>query len=66
MQVRSDQAIFIGNDRYRDIFGARQLGMKTILFAPNQGIEQSNGAEPDYIIYQFVEMLQALDFLAAR
>jgi putative hydrolase of the HAD superfamily len=66
LQVHSDQAIFIGNDRYRDIFGARQLGMKTILFAPNQGIAQPTGAEPNYIIYQFAEMLSALDFLAAR
>jgi hypothetical protein len=40
--------------------------MKTILFAPNQGIAQPNGAEPDYIIHQFAEVLQALDFLAAR
>jgi HAD superfamily hydrolase (TIGR01509 family) len=26
LQVRPNQAIFIGNDRYRDIFGVRRLG----------------------------------------
>jgi putative hydrolase of the HAD superfamily len=65
LQVRSDQAIFIGNDRYRDVFGARQVGMKTILFSRNQGGGPSTGTEPDYCISQFAELPQALDFFAA-
>lgn len=58
--IRADQAIYVGNDRYRDIFGAKQLGMKTVWFCNNQ----NSGAEPDYIIYQFGELPQAVEFLA--
>lgn len=64
-QVRSDQAIFIGNDRYRDVFGAQQVGMKTILFSPNQGGGPSTETEPDYCISRLAELPQALDFFAA-
>jgi putative hydrolase of the HAD superfamily len=58
--IRADQAIYVGNDRYRDIFGAKQLGMKTVWFCNNQ----NPGAEPDYIIYQFGELVRAVEFLA--
>jgi putative hydrolase of the HAD superfamily len=34
LQVLPGQAVLIGNDSYRDIFGARQLGIKT----PNPSI----------------------------
>ena len=66
LNVRPDQAIFIGNDRYRDIFGAQQAGMKTVLFVSCQGMDRPNQAEPDYIIYQFAELPQAVDFLARQ
>jgi len=62
LQIAADQAIFIGNDRFRDIFGARRLGMKTVWFCNNQ----SPGAEPDYIIYQFAELPRAIDFLTEQ
>ena len=62
LQIGADQAIFIGNDRFRDIFGARRLGMKTVWFCNNQ----SPGAEPDYIIYQFAELPRAIDFLTEQ
>jgi putative hydrolase of the HAD superfamily len=65
LQVRSDQAIYIGNDCYRDIFGARQLGIKTILFRHANDMIRPNEAEPDYIIRDFAEILPALDFFKA-
>ncbi len=65
LQIHPSQAIFVGNDRYRDVFGAQQAGMKTVLFSPNQNAARTTGAEPDYIIYQFSELLEAIDFLAA-
>ena len=64
LQLLPGQAIFIGNDRYRDIFGAKQLGMKTVLFYNNQGMGRTEGAEPDYIIYQFSELPRAIEFLS--
>jgi putative hydrolase of the HAD superfamily len=65
LQVTPGQAIFIGNDGYRDIFGARQLGIKTILFRHTQDMIRPNEAEPDYIIREFAELTRALDFFIA-
>jgi putative hydrolase of the HAD superfamily len=47
---------------YRDIYGAKQLGMKTVFFSSNQGKKTAKGVEPDYIIYQFAELRQAIAF----
>lgn len=65
LQVSPAQAIFIGNDRYRDVFGPRQLGMKTILFSPTPNISRPDEAEPDYIIREFAELPRALEFFGA-
>jgi putative hydrolase of the HAD superfamily len=65
LQIRPDQAVFIGNDCYRDIFGSRQLGMKTVLFRHLQDITCPNDAEPDYIIREFPELTRAVSFFTA-
>ncbi len=66
LQVRPDQAIFVGNDRFRDILGARQVGMKTILFCPQGNAGGSPETEPDYLLYQYADLPRAIDFFAAR
>jgi putative hydrolase of the HAD superfamily len=67
LKVEAGQAIFVGNDPYRDVFGARQLGMRTILFCSGGNpLPASQGVEPDYIIYRLAELPQAVEFLAAR
>jgi putative hydrolase of the HAD superfamily len=65
LHVSPEQAIFVGNDGYRDIFGARQLGIRTILFRHTQDMTRPNEAEPDYIIREFAELTRALDFFIA-
>jgi putative hydrolase of the HAD superfamily len=65
LQVRPEEAIFIGNDRFRDILGARQVGMKTILFCPNGNPSGSPETEPDYILYQYADLPRAIEFFAA-
>jgi putative hydrolase of the HAD superfamily len=65
LHVSPEQAIFVGNDCYRDIFGARQLGIKTILFRHTQDTTRRNETEPDYIIREFAELARALDFFIA-
>jgi putative hydrolase of the HAD superfamily len=65
LQISPSEAIFIGNDRYRDVFGARQLGMKTVLFCHAEGQGGPNQAEPDYLIREFAELPQALKFFEA-
>jgi putative hydrolase of the HAD superfamily len=66
LQVDPSQAIFIGNDRFRDVFGAKQLGMKTVWIGNTQDSGRPEAAEPDYIIYQFAQLPAAIDFLAAQ
>ena len=66
LHVLPEEALFVGNDWYRDIFGAQQVGMKTIWFCSNQGTNRSHQAEPDYIIHQFSELPQAIRFFAAQ
>lgn len=63
LRILPTQAIFIGNDCYRDVFGARQLGMKTIMFCPTQASACPKDAEPDYIIREFAELPKAIEFL---
>ena len=66
LQVRPEQAIFVGNDRFRDILAARRVGMKTILFCPHGNPGGSRETEPDYILYQYADLPRAIEFFAAR
>lgn len=67
LEVQGEQAIFVGNDPFRDVFGARQSGMRTILFSPNGPPPPTpSQVEPDYIIYRLADLPQAVDFIAAR
>jgi putative hydrolase of the HAD superfamily len=66
LKVVPEQTIFVGDDRYRDVFGAQQLGMKTVWFCHHREGGHPKDAEPDYIIYQFCELLRAVEFLAGR
>lgn len=62
MKMGPSEVLFVGNDMYRDIYGAQRLGMKTVFFKSNQGTQEKEGAQPDYIIYGFPEVLNAIRF----
>ena len=66
LEIVPESVLFVGNDMYRDIFGARQLGIKTVFFTSNQGRQQMNGVSPDYIIYRFIELKQAISFFESQ
>ena len=66
MKLTPAETLFIGNDMYRDVFGAHSIGMKTVFFRSNQGEQRSMGAEADYIIYNFRELPEAIRFLENR
>jgi putative hydrolase of the HAD superfamily len=66
LQVRPEQALFVGNDMYRDVFGAQQVGMKAIFFSSNQGDKAHPGVQPDYVIHHFSELTRAVDFFVAH
>ncbi len=63
MGLRPEEVIFVGNDMYRDVYGAHEIGMKTVFFRSNQGEQNFCGADADYIIYQFRELFNAIEFL---
>jgi putative hydrolase of the HAD superfamily len=60
--VATENVLFVGNDMFRDMYAAKQLGIKTVFFSSNQGGKQAEGVKPDYIIYQFIQMRQAIEF----
>jgi putative hydrolase of the HAD superfamily len=62
LQIRPEQALFVGNDLYRDIFGAQQAGMKAILVSFNQGPTSNQSITPDYVITSFAELPQAVNY----
>ncbi len=67
LQVRPEQALFVGNDLYHDIFGAQQVGMKAILVSFEQGnATRQNVVPADYTISGFGELIEAVDHFVAQ
>ena len=62
MKMAPSEVIYVGNDMYRDVYGAQELGIKTVFFKSNQGTQEKEGTKPDYIIYNFPELLNAIRF----
>ncbi|GGF16237.1 HAD family hydrolase [Subtercola lobariae] len=55
--ITPEQTLYVGNDMHRDIFGAQQLGMKTVLFASEQGTKSYHHTKPDHTITDLRELL---------
>ena len=66
LDLAAEEALFVGNDMFRDIYGAHAAGMKTVFFRSNQGDWKPHGAEPDYIIYSFGELPRAIEFFQGQ
>ena len=62
MKMEPSEVLYVGNDMYRDVYGAQRLGMKTVFFKSDQGTQGKEGVKPDYIIYNFPELLNAIRF----
>lgn len=60
--LEKNEILFVGNDMYRDVYGAENSGIRSVFFKSNQGEQNNCGAEPDYIIYNFPQLLEAVDF----
>ncbi len=52
--------LFVGNDVHRDIFGAREAGMPTVLFDSAQGTKEHLGCVPDHTITDYRDLLGLL------
>jgi putative hydrolase of the HAD superfamily len=66
MKMTPSEVLFVGNDMYRDVYGAKRVGMTTVFCKSNQGLAEKEGVKPDYIIYQFPELLTAIRFFEAQ
>ncbi len=62
----ADRSIFVGNDAHRDIFGAAQLGFRTIFTPTRFGTKDFPGASPDVVALRFADVLEGVRRLAGR
>jgi putative hydrolase of the HAD superfamily len=60
MGVAAENALYVGNDMHRDIFGAREAGMPTVMFESGQGTTAYLDCVPDYRITDFRDLLKIL------
>ena len=60
MNVAAENALYVGNDMYRDIFGAREAGLRTMMFDSDQGKKAYRDCVPDYTISDLRELLAIL------
>jgi len=66
VKARPDQALYVGNDLYHDIAGARGAGMKSVLFCSGHKAIDPFSSPADYVIYHFGELPQAIEFLIGQ
>jgi len=62
MQLAPAEVLFVGNDLYRDVHGPQKLGIKTVFFKQGETTQDKQQANPDYLIYSFPELLNAVRF----
>jgi putative hydrolase of the HAD superfamily len=61
MGVAAENALYVGNDAYRDVFGAQAAGMRTVMFDSGQGTGAYPDCVPDHTITDFRDLLKVLD-----
>lgn len=54
--VSPGEAVFVGNDAFRDIFGAKSVGMKTILVMTRRESRDPNLPKPDLMVWDIGEV----------
>ena len=60
MKLNPSQAIYVGNDMYRDIFGAQRVGIRTILVDSNQGAKSYQNITPDFFAVRFEQVMEGI------
>jgi putative hydrolase of the HAD superfamily len=63
LAIDGEHAVYVGDQRFRDVFGARQLGMKTVLYFTGPLSAKNPEIELDYVIHRFGDLPVALEFL---
>jgi putative hydrolase of the HAD superfamily len=60
MGVAAEHALYVGNDMHRDIFGAQEAGMTTVMVESDQGADVHLDCMPDYTISDLRDLLTIL------
>jgi putative hydrolase of the HAD superfamily len=60
LEVAPEHALYIGNDMHRDVFGAREAGMHTVMFDSDQGTKHYRDCVPDHTITDWRDLLKIL------
>jgi putative hydrolase of the HAD superfamily len=60
MHVAAQNTLYVGNDMHRDIYGAREAGMTTVMFDSDQGTKQYGDCRPDHRITDYRQLLDIL------
>jgi putative hydrolase of the HAD superfamily len=60
MKLTPSEVICVGNDMFRDIYGASLLGIKTIFVDSNQGAKSYNDVIPHYFASRFEDVLKGV------
>ena len=60
MNVAAENTLYVGNDMHRDVFGAREAGMMTVMFDSDQGKKAYRDCVPDYTITDLRDLLPIL------
>ena len=58
--VPAANAMYVGNDMYRDVYGAREVGMTTVMYTSDQGKKHHKGCVADFTIADHRELLEVL------
>ena len=53
MKMEPSEVLFVGNDMYRDVYGAQRVGMKTVFFKSNQGTQEKERRQARLYYLQF-------------
>jgi putative hydrolase of the HAD superfamily len=60
--VSAEHTLFVGNDMHRDIYGAQEAGMTTVLFDSDQGTKKHLDCQADFTITDHRQIVEILDF----
>jgi putative hydrolase of the HAD superfamily len=64
LKLKPAEVIWVGNDMFRDIHGAKLAGIKNIFIDSNQGAKSFENVAPDYRVQQFEDVLKGVAALA--
>lgn len=63
--IAPDEALFVGDALYQDVRGAADVGMKTVQAVWFRADDNPDGAEPDFVAFTQLDVLNIVDRLRA-